>query len=158
MKSIILLVIAIIAVVAAYSYVSTTEAPAVTDSETIPSSTPTPTPQVAYLNASADNIVVDTPLPGATVPRTFAVSGKARGGWYFEASFPVQVRGENNQILFEGPIQAEGDWMTPEFVPFSTTITIPGAYSGPATLVLHNDNASGLPENDRSISIPVVIH
>ena len=46
--------------------------------------------------------------------------------------------------------------MTPNFVPFSFQVTIPN-YKGTATLILHNDNPSGLPENAASISIPVTI-
>ena len=53
---------------------------------------------------------------------------------------------------------AEGDWMTTEFVSFkSEMIDLPSAYIGPATLVLKKDNPSGLPENDASLSIPIVV-
>ncbi len=59
--------------------------------------------------------------------------------------------------LFESFVQAQGEWMTEEFVPFSSPITIPGEYRGPARLILHRDNASGLPEHDKSVSIPITI-
>jgi hypothetical protein len=109
-----------------------------------------------YMNAEPDFITVATPQPGAHVASTFTVSGQARGHWYFEASFPLEVLDANGTQLLIQPVQADGEWMTTEFVPFSTTITVP-QYSGKATLVLHRDNASGLPEHDRSVSIPIVI-
>ncbi len=121
------------------------------------SATTTPQPQATYSNASADRIVVDMPKPGDVVPATFAVIGKARGGWYFEASFPLNVLSNAGSLLKEMPVQADGDWMTPEFVPFSEMVTLPAGYKGAATLVLKNDNPSGLPEHDASISIPIVI-
>lgn len=134
-----------------------TETPTTTNGNNTGTHNPPPTSQVTYQNANADKIVVNTPAPGATVPHTFTVVGKARGGWYFEASFPVEVRGAQNQILVQMPVQADGEWMTSEFVPFSEQVSVPQGYKGPATLILRNDNPSGLPENDASISIPIVI-
>lgn len=128
--------------------------------ETPNANNPTTTPEVpkaTYINASADRIVVDSPKPGEAVGTTFTVVGKARGGWYFEASFPLRVLSGAGSLLKEMPVQADGEWMTTEFVPFSETVTLPPTYKGPATLILHNDNASGLPENDASISIPIFI-
>lgn len=119
--------------------------------------TSTPAPTATYHNADANMIIVDAPTPGASVGKTFAVSGRARGNWYFEATFSVDVVSSTGTRLVRSPVQAQGAWMTTEFVPFSTTIAIPGAYEGPATVVLRNDNASGLPENDKSVSIPIVI-
>lgn len=120
-------------------------------------STVTPaTADYTYSNASADNIVVDTPKPGDVVSKEFSVLGKAKG-WYFEASFPVRVLDKDGNVLFEGPAQAQGDWMTSEFVPFLISVKITSAYKGPATLVLHNDNPSGMPENDASVSLPITI-
>ncbi len=116
-----------------------------------------PQAEVVWHNATENDIVVVRPRPNATVARSFEVSGSARGGWYFEASFPIQVRVDGVGILFEAPVQANGEWMTSDFVPFSTHITVPGTYTGPATLILHRDNASGLPEHDKSLEIPIVI-
>lgn len=113
-------------------------------------------PKVTYVNANEDMIRVIAPHPGESVDGTFTVLGQARGNWYFEANFPVEVVGENGARLVQVPVPAQGDWMTTEFVPFSVSITVPN-YTGPATLILRNDNASGLPEHDRSVSIPIVI-
>lgn len=113
--------------------------------------------QATYKNASTARIQVTTPAPGATLPSTFTVTGKAVGNWYFEASFPLEVVDANGKSLKTMPVQAQGDWMTSEFVPFSVEVSLPATYHGNATLVLHNDNPSGMPENEASISIPIVI-
>lgn len=120
-----------------------------------PESQPEPA-RVIYQNADVGRIRIDTPLPGATVSATFNVQGAARGGWYFEANFPYEVRDANGTLLTRGSVTAGGEWMTPEFVPFSFEVSVPG-YTGAAMLILRNDNASGLPENDASISLPIII-
>lgn len=108
-------------------------------------------------NASLNDIMVEQPVAGASVSRSFALTGSARGSWYFEASFPIEVVDENGNQIFKSYVQAQGEWMTEEFVPFAASITIPGDYRGPARLILHSDNASGLPEHDKSVSIPIVM-
>lgn len=113
--------------------------------------------KVTYKNSSEDLIKVENPYPGSVTGKEFSVTGQARGTWYFEASFPVQVLDKDGKVLFEGPAQAQSDWMTENFVPFKIDIKVPQTYMGPATLVLKNDNPSGLPENDRSISFKFTI-
>ena len=114
------------------------------------------TPPIIYINTSKEKIVVDTPFPGAVTGKEFEIRGKA-AGWYFEASFPVKVLDKNGKMLWQGPAQAQGDWMTAEFVPFKVTAKIPQSYIGPATLVLEKDNSSGEPQYDASMSFPITI-
>lgn len=113
--------------------------------------------KITYTNASADLIVVDLPFPEAVVGKEFRVSGKARGTWFFEASFPIEVIDQNGKNLATGIAQAEDEWMTENFVPFKADIKVPETYIGRATLVLKKDNPSGLPENDASASFPITI-
>lgn len=120
-----------------------------------PPVTATSTPSVS-LSPLAARVVVISPASGATVSKTFTVSGKAPGPWYFEASFPIKVVDANNNFIGQGIAQAQTDWMVVDDVVFVAAVTTSG-YSGPATLVLMRDNPSGMPENDDSISIPVVI-
>ncbi len=112
---------------------------------------------LSYVNASGDIITVSTPPPGAVTGKEFLVQGKARGTWFFEASFPVEVLDRNGERLVVAIAQAEREWMTTEFVPFSVTVRVPETYIGPATLVLRKDNPSGLPEHDASVSYPITI-
>ncbi|HUQ30274.1 MAG TPA: Gmad2 immunoglobulin-like domain-containing protein [Candidatus Paceibacterota bacterium] len=111
---------------------------------------------ITYVNASASVIVVENPYPGAVTGKEFSVTGKARA-WYFEGSFPVEVLDKNGVRLVAVPAQAQGEWMTSEFVPFKADIKISNSYTGPATLVLHKDNPSGMPENDASAAFPITI-
>ncbi|MEK7511240.1 MAG: Gmad2 immunoglobulin-like domain-containing protein [Patescibacteria group bacterium] len=113
--------------------------------------------KITYMNANANNIVVESPTPDAVTGKEFSVIGKARGPWYFEASFPVEVLDANGKTIASGVAQAQGEWMTENFVPFKANLKVPDAYTGPATLVLHKDNPSGLPENDASVSFPFTI-
>lgn len=101
-------------------------------------------------------VVIDAPKSGANVPKDFTVTGKAPGPWYFEASFPIQVKSATGTVIATGIATALTEWMTPEDVAFKADISVE-SYAGPATLVLIRDNASGLPEHDASVEIPITI-
>lgn len=112
---------------------------------------------LSYMNASADLITISTPLPGAVTGKEFLVKGAARGTWFFEASFPIEVLDLGGTRIAIAVAQAEGEWMTTEFVPFSAMVRIPETYIGPAMLILRKDNPSGLPEHEASVSYPITI-
>ena len=103
-----------------------------------------------------DLIQVADPVPNQTIGSPLTITGQAVGSWYFEASFPVKLFDANNNQLAEGIAQANGDWMTTNFVPFSATLnfaTQPADSTG--TLILYKDNPSGDPANDDQLTIPV---
>lgn len=108
--------------------------------------------------AKANLIQVDSVLPGDTVSSPLTVIGEARGYWFFEASFPVKVLDANNQQLAVAVAQAQGEWMTEDFVPFSVTLTYPMPTTPTGTIVFEKDNPSGLPEHDDYMTIPVVFY
>jgi hypothetical protein len=101
-------------------------------------------------------IVLETPRPGEVITSPLLVKGRARGNWYFEASFPVVLLAGDGSVLAEHYASAEGDWMTENFVPFSSTLsfTVPPNTKG-GTLILKRDNPSGLPENEDQLVVPV---
>jgi hypothetical protein len=103
----------------------------------------------------ADEIRVTSPVSGAVVASPLGINGTARGTWYFEASFPVKIKDANGTVLGQGPAQAQGDWMTTDFVPFSAVLTFTPSTTPTGTLVLQNDNPSGDPANQKEIDIPV---
>lgn len=104
----------------------------------------------------ANIIVVNTPVRETAVSSPLIVSGKARGTWYFEASFPVVLTNASGTVLAQEPAQAQGDWMTTEFVPFALSLTYPPQPSGSkGLLVLKKDNPSGDPSKDDSVEIPI---
>lgn len=115
------------------------------------------TSAITYVNASDNLIKVDLPFPGAVTGKEFKVMGQARGYWFFEASFPVEVLDKDGKILAKGIATAGSEWMTEEFVPFSADIKVPESYIGPATLILRKDNPSDMREKDAHISFPFTI-
>lgn len=118
---------------------------------------PSSNESIIYNNASADLIKVELPFPGAVTGKSFSVIGEARGFWFFEASFPIQLFDKDGKLLATAIAQAQEDWMTENFVPFKADIVAPEYYIGEATLVLKKDNPSGLLENDASISFKITV-
>ncbi len=104
-----------------------------------------------------DLIRVQTPRTGQSVHTPLLITGEARGTWFFEASFPVRLKDSSGVFVASAVATAKSDWMTEEFVPFKATLTIPPSVHGSATLVFEKDNPSGLPQNDSSVSIPVIV-
>jgi hypothetical protein len=95
-------------------------------------------------------------------PATFPVliDGEARGPWFFEATFPVQILLADGVVLGEGYAQAQGVWMTEDIVPFYAEIKLAEnapEYVGTAALVLRKANPSGLPENDAQFTTTIVV-
>ncbi len=117
--------------------------------------TNTPTTPATSTSPLSDLIVVESVKAGDVVSSPLKVSGQARGTWYFEASFPIELRDSSGKILFQGPAQAQSDWMTTEFVPFSVTLTFPKPTTATGTLILKKDNPSGDPAKDQQLEIPV---
>ncbi|HEY4515727.1 MAG TPA: Gmad2 immunoglobulin-like domain-containing protein [Candidatus Paceibacterota bacterium] len=102
-----------------------------------------------------DLLQIDSPLANQEVTSPVRVSGQARGMWYFEASFPAEVLDEDGTSLGITPIQAEGEWMTEEYVPFSAEISFDKPKGETGIIIFHKDNPSGLPENEDSVRVPV---
>lgn len=151
----ILLVVAIVVVVSLAVWIG------VFRESTVPEAPPggqdSQSADTVYVNTSDDAIAVSLPFPGAVVGKAFGVIGEARGWWFFEASFPVEVIDQNGAIIGTAIAEAESDWMTENFVPFRANIALPESFIGTATLVLRRDNPSGLPENDAFIAFPIVV-
>lgn len=102
-------------------------------------------------------VTITSPLPNTSVGGRFEVKGSAPGNWFFEASFPIQVRDKSGTVVARTHASAQGEWMTTDIVQFTSTINIEGNFKGPATLILMRDNPSGLPENDDSVEIPITV-
>lgn len=105
--------------------------------------------------SSTSEIVISAPVSGQKVAAPLTVSGKARGGWYFEASAPVTVMDSSGKILGQGFVMAEGEWMTSEFVPFKGTINFNPGRATSGAVVFNNDNPSGEVSRARYVAIPV---
>ncbi len=102
-----------------------------------------------------DLIRIAYPRPNASVKNSFTITGEARGYWFFEASFPVEILDANGNRIFMGFATAQGEWMTEDFVPFVSEVSFPNPSTKTGTLILHKDNPSGLPENEDSLIVPI---
>jgi hypothetical protein len=108
------------------------------------------------ITAHQDLIVIDTPLPNQSITSPLTITGKARGMWFFEASFPIVLVDWDGKIIAQGHADAIEDWMTEDFVHFKTTLVYKTPFYGDhGTLILQKDNPSGLPQNDDAVEIPV---
>ncbi len=110
--------------------------------------TPKESPTVA-------DIVVYLPKSGDKISSPLSVSGTALGNWYFEATAPVKVLDENGRVIGQGHIDAQGDWMSTTSVPFIGSITFDASSTKNGTVVFMNDNPSGDPARQKSLSVPV---
>lgn len=104
---------------------------------------------------NSDHIVVEKPRPNERIASPLRVTGKARGTWYFEANFSAEIVDEENKSHGTAVVQAEGEWMTEEFVPFTTEIIFQQPTTQKGKLILRNANPSGLSENAKELIIPV---
>lgn len=100
-------------------------------------------------------ITVSEPNPGDQVQSPLTVSGRAKGNWFFEGSFPVRLVDGADTTIAAGVAQAQSDWMTTDFVNFAAKIDFAPPSDGEGFLVLEKDNPSGLPENANEVRIPV---
>lgn len=117
----------------------------------------------AQIDAKADLIKVSSPAGMSVVTTPLKLTGEARGGWFFEAVAPVTVVNWDGEIIAEGFVTADENWMTPEFVPFSGEIAFVSPYKAGdpdfmkrGTVIFKKDNPSGLPENDDAVEIPIL--
>lgn len=146
-------ILVIVAAIILFVLPGNTKAPTVDDQATTTPATETP---VTQNPAYEDMLVVESLKNNDAIASPLTITGRARGGWYFEASFPVEIKNASGTVIAHGPAQAQGDWMTQDYVPFTITLPFPAQAAGShGTVVLHNDNPSGLPENDKSLEIPV---
>jgi hypothetical protein len=137
------------------TYTETVVTPTPDDEDEDEDETPTPEPDDEDEEDTSDLIQVSSPVANAEIDSPLTITGSARGNWYFEASFPVKIYDANGQLLGSHFATAQGDWMTEDFVPFTSTLTFTTPTTATGTLVLEKDNPSGLPEHDNSITIPV---
>jgi hypothetical protein len=125
-----------------------------------PANSSATTTPVATQASLGDLIVVTSPLPNAIISSTtITITGKARGNWFFEASFPIEVFGDPAEgLLGNGIAQAQSDWMTTDFVPFTATVKLHPTIQTPGEtlhIILMNDNPSGDPAKQKRLDLPV---
>ena len=131
------------------------------ESEVASDTTPPATDAIGLSDPLAKDLAI-FPTWDTLEPATFPilVDGQASGLWYFEGSFPLEIRDPRGNILGRGYTVAQEEWMTENTVPFYAEIQrVDGAipYSGQAELVLIRANPSDLVENSAEFTFPIVV-
>ncbi len=108
------------------------------------------------ISGDVGNFVSFSVAPGTTVSGVIKATGSLTGGYFFEANMGVKILDANKNVLKSTNGTATSDWMTSDPVSFTTTLDFTGIPAGQGYIRLHNDNPSGMPENDKYIDIPVV--
>ncbi|MDX1762346.1 MAG: Gmad2 immunoglobulin-like domain-containing protein, partial [Christiangramia sp.] len=101
-------------------------------------------------------IKVEEPLPNLDVTSPLKIVGKARGYWFFEASAPIAILDKDFNKIAESYIEAEGEWMTEEFVYFTGSIEFDAPDDERGYLLFRRANPSGHKENERTYRIPIL--
>lgn len=112
-------------------------------------------PSTAHVSAKGVKINVWLPIKDSKLTSPLIVVGQVPGNWSFEASFPIQLKDGQGNVIAHAPAQLLGDWMTDQLVPFTIKLEYPSTATGSGSLVLQKDNPSGLSQNDDSLVIPI---
>jgi hypothetical protein len=91
-----------------------------------------------------DSIRIESPISGSSIDSPLIVKGEAKGEWFFEASFPVELVDSNNNVIATGVAIATTDSLTEDFVPFEAKVEFVSSEQKNGFLILKNDNPSGL--------------
>ena len=102
-----------------------------------------------------NEIIIESPRVNEVVGSPLVIKGEARGTWFFEGVFPVELLGKAGQTIKVVPATSSEPWMTEDFIPFEAVIEFDPTGQENGTLRLKKDNPSGLPENDMMIGFPV---
>jgi hypothetical protein len=103
-----------------------------------------------------DLIIVENPKAGEEISSPLFISGKARGFWFFEASFPIELVDENNNLVSSTIAEAKDEWMTEEFVLFEAVLNFSNPKTDKGFLIFKKDNPSGMKEYDDEFRVPVI--
>ncbi len=111
------------------------------------SPSPSPDPEIPVVSSPSSNTKITSPLK---------ISGKVPAGWMFEGVFPIKLVDSNKKLIVQAQAKEilPGSWQTEGPVNFTATLIFK-ASSGSGTLILENDNPSGILTNLKTFEIPV---
>jgi|GEM_PF-1295899 len=113
--------------------------------------------EVEPVNEAEKYFKLDDLVSGSEISSPLQLSGEARGKWFFEASFPIELRDESGVLLAQAIATADGEWMTDDFVAWNSQIKWATTSAEKGVLKFIRDNPSGLPEHDLSSEIEVYL-
>jgi len=112
-----------------------------------------PAPEVP--TTEKNEVIVTKPAANSEITSPLEITGQATGGWYFEAVLPIKLLDASGKEIAQAQAQAQSEWTTPELVPFKATLRFSVDKDQAGTLVIMNDNPSGLAQNQKEFKVPV---
>ena len=115
----------------------------------------TPTPTATPISTPNPSLpIVSSPSANAKITSPLKITGTVPAGWMFEGVFPIKLVDSKEKVLAQGQAKekVEGAWQSGKPVEFTATLTFKNA-SGTGTLILENDNPSGLTENSKIFEV-----
>ncbi len=103
----------------------------------------------------SDQIIVTYPVADQLIASPLIITGEARGTWFFETNFPVDLLDSNENVLVRHYAVTEEGWMTEDFISFTATIEFEDPKTATGFIILRKNNPSDIRENDAELIIPV---
>jgi len=112
--------------------------------------------QERYGKTQTNETRLSRPSANEILVSPLKVQGEMPSSWYFEASAGMKLYDADGVLLIASPVIAQSEWMEPNIhVPFAAEVYFTEPNTPTGTLVLINDNPSGIPENEKSEIYPV---
>lgn len=109
-------------------------------------------------NSAIETLIKVNIIDNQIVSNPIKIEGEVIGSWFFEGSFPIKLVSTNNEILGNSLATTSKNWMTNDFISFTSELNYTKSTStNRALLILSKDNPSGNKELDQEIYIPVII-
>ncbi len=128
--------------------------PAKTPSGSVPAGTRAP---AAIVSAEGSLAIATSSLQSdMAVSSPLALEGTVTGGgWFFEATFPIEVVAADGTVLGTAAARAGTDWTSTGTVPWSAEVAFAAPHGSSGYVLLKNDNPSGDPSKGRMLQVPV---
>jgi len=104
-----------------------------------------------------DDLISFSILPYTKVHGILSYRGVIKNNYFFEGNVLINVTDINKKIILKSNAVATTEWTTSGPVSFEGNVDLSKLPKGSAYFQIENDNASGLPENDKFILIPITI-
>jgi len=112
---------------------------------------------LAQMLGRKEDLISFSIYPGVKVRGILSYRGVIQGGYFFEGNILINILDKDKKVLKQSNAVAKTEWMTAGPVDFEGNIDFGDLPKGFAYFEIHNDNASGDPERDKSILIPIMI-
>jgi hypothetical protein len=112
---------------------------------------------LSSISGNKEDLLSFSIWPNTKVHGVVSYRGSIKGGYFFEGNILINILDSQKKNILKSNAPAKGEWMTSGPVEFEGNIDFSKLPKGEAYIEIHNDNVSGLAENDKSVLVPVVI-